>query len=40
MTTELTWASTARKLATDEGVPRYDEAGDSPPLLSHGSGPA
>ncbi|WP_262401473.1 alpha/beta fold hydrolase [Actinomadura sp. CNU-125] len=40
MTTELTWASTARELATDEGVLRYHEAGDGPPLLLlHGSGP-
>ncbi|MBG0817891.1 alpha/beta fold hydrolase [Planomonospora sp. ID82291] len=33
-------ASTSRELATDEGVLRYHEAGDGPPLLLlHGSGP-
>jgi 2-hydroxy-6-oxonona-2,4-dienedioate hydrolase len=40
MTTELTFASTSRELATDKGVLRYHEAGDGPPLLLlHGSGP-
>ncbi|GAA1297568.1 alpha/beta hydrolase [Planotetraspora silvatica] len=40
MTTELTYESTARELATDQGVLRYHEAGEGPPLLLlHGSGP-
>ncbi|TNY38591.1 alpha/beta fold hydrolase [Thermomonospora catenispora] len=40
MTTELTHASTLRELVTDQGVLRYREAGDGPPLLLlHGSGP-
>lgn len=37
---ELTYESTLRELQTDEGVLRYHEAGDGPPLLMlHGSGP-
>ncbi|SEG93944.1 2-hydroxy-6-oxonona-2,4-dienedioate hydrolase [Thermomonospora echinospora] len=40
MTTELTYESTSRELATDQGLLRYHEAGDGPPLLLlHGSGP-
>ncbi|MFC0862126.1 alpha/beta fold hydrolase [Sphaerimonospora cavernae] len=40
MTTELTYESTSRELATDQGVLRYHEAGEGPPLLLlHGSGP-
>jgi pimeloyl-ACP methyl ester carboxylesterase len=40
MTTELTYESTLRELATDQGVLRYHEAGQGPPLLMlHGSGP-
>ncbi|SEG93476.1 2-hydroxy-6-oxonona-2,4-dienedioate hydrolase [Thermomonospora echinospora] len=40
MTTELTYASTSRELVTDQGVLRYHEAGEGPPLLLlHGSGP-
>ncbi|MEV7007232.1 alpha/beta fold hydrolase [Streptosporangium sp. NPDC051022] len=40
MLTELTYDSTARELATDQGVLRYHEAGEGPPLLLlHGSGP-
>ena len=40
MTTELTYESTLRELATDQGVLRYHEAGEGPPLLLlHGSGP-
>ncbi|MFB4319164.1 alpha/beta fold hydrolase [Actinomadura sp. 21ATH] len=40
MTTELTYESTLRELATDKGVLRYHEAGEGPPLLLlHGSGP-
>jgi len=40
MTTEPTYESTLRELATDQGVLRYHEAGDGPPLLMlHGSGP-
>jgi 2-hydroxy-6-oxonona-2,4-dienedioate hydrolase len=35
-----TYESTLRELATDQGVLRYHEAGDGPPLLLlHGSGP-
>ncbi|MEB8339609.1 alpha/beta fold hydrolase [Streptomyces endophyticus] len=38
--TELSHDSTRRELATDEGVLRYHEAGEGPPLLLlHGSGP-
>lgn len=38
--TELSYESTLRELKTDEGVLRYHEAGDGPPLLMlHGSGP-
>lgn len=38
--TELSRESTARELTTDQGVLRYHEAGDGPPLvLLHGSGP-
>ncbi|MGJ3507651.1 alpha/beta fold hydrolase [Enemella sp. A6] len=38
--TELTHESTQRELATDNGVLRYHEAGEGPPLLLlHGSGP-
>lgn len=38
--TELSYDSTVRELATDQGVLRYHEAGDGPPLLMlHGSGP-
>ncbi|RCG24871.1 alpha/beta fold hydrolase [Streptomyces diacarni] len=37
---ELSYESTSRELATDQGVLRYHEAGDGPPLLMlHGSGP-
>lgn len=40
MTTELTYEATLRELATDQGVLRYHEAGEGPPLLLlHGSGP-
>ncbi|MFC4059142.1 alpha/beta fold hydrolase [Planomonospora corallina] len=40
MTTEPSHESTLRELATDQGVLRYHEAGDGPPLLMlHGSGP-
>ena len=40
MPVELTHDSTARELQTDEGVLRYHEAGEGPPLLLlHGSGP-
>ncbi|MEV0594658.1 alpha/beta fold hydrolase [Nonomuraea cavernae] len=40
MTTELTHESTLRELATEQGVLRYHEAGEGPPLLLlHGSGP-
>ncbi len=38
--TPLTYESTFRELATDQGVLRYHEAGEGPPLLLlHGSGP-
>ena len=38
--TELSYESTLRELQTDDGVLRYHEAGDGPPLLMlHGSGP-
>ncbi|WP_100497434.1 alpha/beta fold hydrolase [Geodermatophilus chilensis] len=38
--TSPTYESTLRELATDQGVLRYHEAGDGPPLLLlHGSGP-
>ncbi|MDR7303888.1 alpha/beta fold hydrolase [Haloactinomyces albus] len=37
---EPTYESTLRELRTDQGVLRYHEAGDGPPLLMlHGSGP-
>ncbi|GAA3158867.1 alpha/beta fold hydrolase [Planomonospora alba] len=40
MSTEPSYESTLRELATDQGVLRYHEAGDGPPLvLLHGSGP-
>ncbi|MFV2171514.1 alpha/beta fold hydrolase [Actinomadura sp. LOL_016] len=40
MPTELTYHATLRELATDQGVLRYHEAGEGPPLLLlHGSGP-
>ncbi len=40
MTDELTYESTLRELATEQGVLRYHEAGSGPPLLLlHGSGP-
>lgn len=40
MTIELSYESTLRELATDQGVLRYHEAGEGPPLLLlHGSGP-
>ncbi|MEO3784695.1 alpha/beta fold hydrolase [Actinocorallia sp. B10E7] len=40
MTTEPTYESTLRELPTDQGVLRYHEAGEGPPLLMlHGSGP-
>ncbi|GAA0941409.1 alpha/beta fold hydrolase [Actinocorallia libanotica] len=40
MTTEPTYESTLRELSTDQGVLRYHEAGEGPPLLMlHGSGP-
>ena len=39
-TRELTHDSTLRELSTADGVLRYHEAGDGPPLLLlHGSGP-
>ncbi|MDG3011649.1 alpha/beta fold hydrolase [Rhodococcus sp. D2-41] len=38
--TELSYEATKRELVTDQGVLRYHEAGDGPPLLLlHGSGP-
>lgn len=38
--TELTYEGTLRELETEQGVLRYHEAGDGPPLLMlHGSGP-
>ncbi|WP_112469400.1 alpha/beta fold hydrolase [Streptomyces triticisoli] len=38
--TELSHESTSRELTTDQGVLRYHEAGDGPPLVMlHGSGP-
>lgn len=38
--TELTYESTLRELPTEQGVLRYHEAGEGPPLLLlHGSGP-
>ncbi len=40
MTTNVSYEGTLRELATDQGVLRYHEAGDGPPLLMlHGSGP-
>jgi 2-hydroxy-6-oxonona-2,4-dienedioate hydrolase len=40
MPIELTHDSTARELTTDQGILRYHEAGEGPPLLLlHGSGP-
>ncbi|WP_406135037.1 alpha/beta fold hydrolase [Streptomyces sp. NBC_01089] len=40
MTTDPSYESTLRELATDRGVLRYHEAGEGPPLLLlHGSGP-
>jgi|SRR5437868_1625125 len=37
---ELTYEATLRELVTDQGVLRYHEAGEGPPLvLLHGSGP-
>ena len=39
MTDELTYESTLRELATEQGVLRYHEAGSGPPVLLHGSGP-
>lgn len=40
MSTDLSYESTLRELPTDEGVLRYHEAGEGPPLLLlHGSGP-
>jgi len=40
MSREPTYESTLRELATDQGVLRYHEAGEGPPLLFlHGSGP-
>ncbi|MFE7711237.1 alpha/beta fold hydrolase [Streptomyces sp. NPDC057486] len=40
MMMELSHDSTLRELTTDQGVLRYHEAGDGPPLLMlHGSGP-
>lgn len=40
MMAELSYEGTSRELVTDQGVLRYHEAGDGPPLLMlHGSGP-
>ncbi len=40
MTTEISYEDSKRELHTDQGVLRYHQAGDGPPLLLlHGSGP-
>lgn len=40
MSSELSYESTLREVATDSGALRYHEAGDGPPLVMlHGSGP-